>query len=198
VVCYNTEEIISRAVNLVREHVDKVVIVDNSDVNHPAYEECDGLGEYDNVEVVHTYANVGHGPGLNIGIEKLNTEYIVCMDSDAYVLDSGVLKDMREALEEDNVYGCGLVVTTDNKGFNRDYGIDYLHPYFCMMKRTTFDKHHPFINHGAPFIRTMNEINGKMKVVNIPNIDKRVFHEHRRTVQVAGKDWLRNWENPLC
>lgn len=194
IVNYNTPEIISRAVNSIKDFVDEVLIVDGSDIDSPSYFECDELDLFNgNVNVVHVNYNIGHGKGLNKGIEYLRTDYVICMDSDAVLNDPTVIEEMIEALK-DGVYGCGKVVQTDENGRNKPDGIDYLHPYFCMFKRSTFNLHHPFINHGAPFIRTMNQINGKLKNIEIPDIDTRVWHEHRATRNVAGNSWLKDWD----
>jgi len=192
IVCYNTPKIITRAVNSIRNYVDQVIVIDNSDVNNPAYAECETLG----VDVVHTNANIGHGPGLNKGIEYIKTDYVICMDSDAVLNDHKVIKEMQKALNGKDVYGAGLVITTNKTGHNAVEGIDYLHPYFCMFKRSVFNMHTPFINHGAPFIRTMNEIDGKLKVIDIEGITYKCWHEHRRTREVAGNVWLKNWDKP--
>jgi glycosyltransferase involved in cell wall biosynthesis len=198
IVNYNTPEIITRAVNSIKNHVNHVIIVDNSEQNNPAYDECDELDLMNhNVLCIHTNTNLGHGRALNKGIEFLKTDYVICMDSDAVLHDYRVIDEMIKALEGKDVYGAGLVVTTDNSGRNKDTGIDYLHPYFCMFKRSVFNLHSEFIHHGAPFIRTMNEIAGKLKVFNIPNMSDKVWHEHRRTRLVSGSDWQKNWENPL-
>lgn len=192
IVNYNTPEIITSAVNSIRNHVDKVIIIDNSDPDNPAFDECDRL-ESDNVRVMHTLSNIGHGPGLALGIKHLDTDLIICMDSDAELIDPGVIQEMRNALTY-GVYGSGPVLTTDINGHNSEKGIDYLHPYFCMFRRNIYNMHEGFINHGAPFIRTMNQINGRLKVVNIPDITEKCYHHHRRTREIAGTDWLKNWE----
>jgi len=195
IVNYNTPKIISRAVNSIKDLVDEVMIVDGSDMRNPAYLECDELELFNgNINVQHVGYNIGHGNGLHLGIDLLKTEYIICMDSDAAIVDESVIDEMKAKLT-DNIYGCGMVVNVDENGKNKADGFDYLHPYFCMFKKSTYKANEPFINHGAPFIRAMKSINEVIEVVNIDNIQEKVFHEHRRT-RLVSNDWLKNWDKP--
>jgi len=198
IVNYNTPEIISRAVNSIKNYVDCVVIVDNSDKTNPAYAECDSLIESTPkayVKVIHTGENIGHGPALNIGIKDAQTDKIIVMDSDAVLIDPYVIVEMTEAIQPENVYGAGLVVDVNDAGTTVPNGqFPYLHPYFAMFWKYDFLKYSGFINHGAPWLRTMKEIKGKMQVVNIHDIQKKAWHEHRRTRTIAGKSWQKNWE----
>lgn len=188
IVCYNTPGIISSAVLSIVNFVDRLIIVDNSDKNNKAYEECEILfRKYDNISVIHTERNIGHGPALNTGIESLDTEYVICMDSDAVLLNGGLVDQMKEALKDSGVYGCGKVITTSSM-INRGLTIPYLFLPFCMFKREVFNKHSKFINNGAPFKKTMTEIYKKMNLVGIEDFDKKLFHEGQATRRIAG-DW---------
>lgn len=186
IVCYNTPEHIERAVKSVYDHVNKVVVVDNSEKTNECYRICDELAKKDNVNVIHTEENIGHGKGLNIGIKALDTGYIICMDSDSELLDPSLIKDMQEALNDDNVYGSGRVLKLGK--------LPYLHLPFCMFKKETFEKHHSFIHHGAPFVRTMQQVRNRgLKLVQVDDYDKRLFHEGLATRKVAG--WWRKGFN---
>ena len=80
------------------------------------------------------------------------------MDSDAELTDPKVIDRMKERMDRD-VYGVGYVIKRKD--------IDYLHPFFAMIRRKSYMQYHPFIDHGAPFCRAMFDIHGKMRVVNI-------------------------------
>lgn len=163
-------------------------------MRNPSYLECDELELFNsNITVYHVGYNIGHGKGLDMGISKINTDLVVCMDSDAVVIDVGIIEEMK-LLMDNNIYGCGLVVKVDENGKTSQIGIDYLHPYFCMFKKSTYKQYNPFINHGAPFLSTMKSINNIKKVVNVDSIQAKVFHEHRRTIAIAGNEWLKNWD----
>lgn len=168
IVSYNVPGIVTRAVNSIKEYVDKIVIIDHSDIRNPAYKEVDKLG----VKVIHTGHNGGHGPGLDKGIRMLDTDFVITMDSDTSVKDASIINDMK-ALMGENIYGVGLVI--------KRKGVDYLHPYFAMIRKEYYLKHVPFVDHGAPCHKAMSDINGKMKVLNIDM--SRVYHEHRATRQ---------------
>lgn len=195
VVNYNTPGIISRSVLSIYQHVENVLIIDNSDQGNDSFRECDELSVLKNVSTIHTFENLGHGKGLNLGISCLINQRIIIMDSDATLLKPSVIKEMAEATEDPEVYGVGLVVNVTKNGVNVDIGIPYLHPYFAMFKRETYFEWPLFIHHGAPFIKTMVAIRNRMKVVNIPNITEYCEHEHRRTRDIAGSGWLKNWES---
>lgn len=166
IVSYNVPKIISRAVKSIKPHVDDIIVVDHSERSNPAYGEADRLG----VKVIHTRHNYGHGPGLDTGIRRLKTDYVVTMDSDCMLKDPAILKRMKLKMT-DGVYGVGYVIDR--------LGINYLHPYFAMINRRAYLKYKSFVNHGAPCVEAMKSIHGKMKVINI-NMDG-VFHEHRAT-----------------
>lgn len=166
IVSYNVPKIITRAVKSIKPYVDDVIVVDHSDIHNPAYKEADKLG----VRVIHTGRNRGHGPGLDIGIRKLETDYVITMDSDAYIKDPDIIKRMKSKMNDD-VYGVGYVIDR--------LGIDYLHPYFALISRKAYLRYSPYINHGAPCLDAMKSIHGKMKVINI-KMDG-VCHEHRAT-----------------
>jgi GT2 family glycosyltransferase len=195
VVNYNTPKIISRAVNSIKDHVDNIIIIDGSTKGNKSFLECDNLMKNNkNVLTIHTEKNIYHGPGLNKGIDSLDNEYIICLDSDAVLRDIKLIKEMKDILLDDNVYGCGFVINVDDAGdtVNDKNSTPYLHPYFCMFKLSIYKKYSGFINHGAPFMRTMKQIKGKMKLVGIKNILERCWHEHRRTINIIGQG---NWEN---
>ena len=179
IVCYNTDDIIVNAVESIYKYVDVVYIVDNSDENNDCFRVCDELSnKYENVLVHHTKENIGHGLGLNTGINNINTKHIICMDSDTVLIEPNLINEMMQILENDSVYGCGRVLKLN--------GFDYLYLPFCMFKRDTFFKYSPFIHDGAPFRKTMNEIKNKKKIVQIPDFKKKIFHRGRSTREIAG------------
>lgn len=196
IVNYNTPEIISRAVNSIKNHVDEVVIVDHSDIDNHAYDECRLLAKKNpNIKDIKTHKNIGHGPGMNIGIANTIADIIIVMDSDAELRQPEVIEEMKQAISNQNVYGCGLVVNVNQHGATDPNGqYKYLHPFFAMVKRSVFLQHPEFINHGAPWLLTMKTIHGKLDVVNIPGIQKKAWHEHRRTRQIASPSWRKNWQ----
>lgn len=194
IVNYNTPGIISEAVYSVHPYVNKVIIVDNSEKTNPAYKECDVLDKLRNVEVIHTRKNIGHGPALNRGIDHLTTDFIITMDSDALLTDPSVISEMMRELENEKVYGCGMNEPINEDGFMDYKGIPYLHPFFCMFTKRKFLQFSPFINHGAPFARTMKDIHGELTIKEI-DLKDRVLHEGKKTRKIAGRGWTKNWDS---
>jgi glycosyltransferase involved in cell wall biosynthesis len=177
IVCYNTPELITKAVNSVKDYVNEVLIINSSDKNNPAFLECQKLALNANVNVINTFKNIGHGPGLNLAIDNLNTELIICMDSDAILLDKGLIDEMKEIIKDPDVYGCGRVLNLKPK---------YLYLPFCMIKKEMFYQYHPFVHSGGPFEKTMKDIKGKKKIVDIKNFMSRVYHAGKSTRKIAG------------
>lgn len=200
VVCYETPDLIYRAVNSVVS-VDgvRVMIVDNSSPDSDCWKACDKLALNENVEVVHTGANIFHGPGLHKGIGSLSTEYICVMDSDAEVVDVSVLDKMIKVLRDDEIYAVGLKVSHFSKG-NKYYSgheFDYLKPWFAMFKIDNYYKFSPFIHHGAPWCQALMDIAGIKRVVAIDNPEKYVKHKNHGTYNAAKNSWLSGWEKPV-
>ncbi|MFA5638685.1 MAG: glycosyltransferase [Anaerovoracaceae bacterium] len=187
IVHYDTPDLLVAAVKSVAEHVGRVVIIDGSPEGTEGYDAAGLLeGVFPNVECKHVKDNIGHGPGLNMAIDMLDTEYIICMDSDAELLDSSLIGDMKEALKGDDVYGSGWVLTLKS-------GKPYLHLPFCMFKKTSFEAHPKFIHGGAPFINTMKVIHKKgLRLADIPNYQERLRHEGRGT-RIHNPEWRRSF-----
>lgn len=180
IVCYNTPELIIRAVESIMEHVFYVYIVDYSDKGSECYEVCEELSD-DNINVfdIQVKGNLGHGPGLNIGANICQSKYLIAMDSDAELLDPSLIDEMKAALEPDDVFGSGRVLTVQKN-------LPYLYMPFCMFKRDLFMASPRFIHDGAPFIEVMRWAKGKYKLVQIPDFDKKILHEGRATRKIAG------------
>lgn len=166
IVSYNVPGIITRAVKSIKPYVDEVIIIDHSQSKNKAFGEADKLG----VKVLHTHRNLGHGPGMDMGIKRLNSDYVIVMDSDTQVKDGSIVSDMLDMMEPD-VYGVGRVIER--------LGVSYLHPYFAMIRRSSYLMYEPFVNHGAPCKDAMQSIHGKMEVIDMDM--SKVWHEHRRT-----------------
>lgn len=197
IVCYNTPNIITDAVKSIVNFVDKLIIVDNSKKQHQAYKECDDLeDQFINLKVIHTEKNIGHGPALNIGVDELDTFYIVCMDSDAKLIDPSLLDDMRISLDNnDQAFGAGKIVTmTSDKRHGRKQ-VPYLFLPFCMFKLDEYNMYSNFIHDGAPFRSVMNDIYKKKTLISIPNFEDKLYHKGKQTRKIAG-NWRSGFGGP--
>lgn len=176
IVSYEVPNIITRAVNSIKDYVDEVLIIDHSSKDSPAYKEADGLG----VKVHHTEKNLGHGKGLDIGIRMVDADYVIIMDSDAVVKDGTVVQDLL-GLMEDDVYGAGKTFPKISAWI----GAPYLHPYFAMINKKHYLDYHPICNHAAPTAKAMQSIKGKLRVVSTDM--SKVWHQNRATREYKKK-----------
>lgn len=198
IVSYKTPELLRKAVDSIYKVKElKVKIVDNSPKESECYKEADKLARRKNVSVIHTEKNIFHGDGLNLGIENLDTEYVIVMDSDAELLDESIIPMLIEKLNDDNVYAAGASVEHVAEG-NERYGVkfDYLRPFFAMFKREMFYKYYPFVHHGAPWCQTMIDIRNEKRVEGVDEWEKYVFHKKQATIKVANGAWFKGWHNP--
>jgi glycosyltransferase involved in cell wall biosynthesis len=180
IVCYNTPELIVKAVESVMDHVFSVYIINLSDLEHECTGVCRNLSmEHVPVFSVGIHENIGHGPGLNLGVGICHTKYIIAMDSDAELLDPSLIDDMKAALEPDDAFGSGKVLTVQKN-------VPYLYMPFCMFKRDLFEMSPKFIHDGAPFIEAMKWAKDKYRMIQVDNFDGRLFHEGRATRKIAG------------
>lgn len=167
-VSYNTKELLEKAISSIRKFHPKMklIIVDGSDRRNPCYEYIKNLAD-EYTRIFHTDENIGHGRGLCIGINYINTPYFLTFDSDIEMMKSPLQK-MFDMIEEDT-YGVGYTEPTDFGGHEwgsrknkmHEGPIKYLHPYFCLIQKKEYDKLPPFIHHGAPAVNTMLAIHRK-------------------------------------
>ena len=183
-VVYNTPKLIKECIDSFKKiyPLIPIVIIDGSPVNSECYTICDQLTrKYFKVNVLHLKTNVGHGRGLDRAIKMLTTEYVLVMDSDTE-LKQPCLALMKASLGD--AYGIGEVVIVNENGINVDEGIDYLHPYFALIKRDKYLQNPPFIHHGAPFIGTMKHLKETKVPVKNFGLNGFVLHKERGTRNV--------------
>lgn len=167
-VCWNTKSLMECAYNSIRKFhpTMSIIIVDGSGKTDDCYKYLDSINDA-NLRVCHTGYNIGHGRGMNFGIQKARTSFVLLFDSDIEMVKSPV-QSMLDMME-DNTYGVGYTEIVAEDGF--DYGvfprhqtqqkIRYTHPYFSLIQVKEYKKYKPFIHHGAPCIATMLDIHKK-------------------------------------
>lgn len=168
VVTWNTKDLFIRAYESIRSfHPNmKIIVVDGSSYEDPCYKFIASIND-NYVEAFQVGHNIGHGRGMNFGIKKVSTPYVLFFDSDIKMIKSP-LKDMA-AMIESNTYGVGYLEKVGLDGF--DYGVHlihrrqkpvkYLHPYFQLVQVKEYYKHRPYIHHGAPCIAAMLDLHRK-------------------------------------
>ena len=164
-VCYNTKDLMERAYNSVRKfHPDMpIIIIDGSDRNDPCATYVKSL-ESDKTTVLTPGRNIGHGQGMNKGINQAKTTHALIFDSDIEMLKSPVYAMFKE-MEEDT-YGIGFLLKTGFDGY--EYGahkqhkyegwMPYLHAYFQLININNYKLFFPYVHHGAPCYLAMLDI----------------------------------------
>ena len=183
VVNYCTYDLLANAINSIRKYYPNlnIVVIDNT----PKAK----VKKIKDVKTLNTFENLGHGTGLNIGISLIKSNEILIFDSDI-IMKKPCIEEMYYNIGCN--YGIGNIITVNKKGFNDYVGIKYLHPHFCMINRSMYYKYHRFIHHGAPFIKTMIELDNKY-LVNF-DTSKYIAHLGRGTVNLKPKEFMENWE----
>ena len=165
VVCSNTKELLQRAYESVRSfHPDmKIIIIDGSKATDPCYHYVCSLASEITTVGIYNY-NIGHGNGMNAGIHLVRTKFALVFDSDIVMLKSPV-EDMLRLMNEDT-YGVGAFDYVDDRGFGkhnhsqewRDAATKYLHPFFQLINVANYFGFPPYVHHGSPCYKAMNEI----------------------------------------
>jgi hypothetical protein len=191
-VVHNTKDLIQRAYESVRKFHPKmkIIIVDGSDQNDDCYNYVCSLADK-NTRVFHSDENIGHGRGLCVGIEYVETPYFLIFDSDIEMLESPV-QAMLDMMEEDTL-GVGYTEKTAFDGFewgckpiHKTQGwMRYLHPYFCLLQMKEYLKYQPFCHHGAPAVNLCLDTYNK-------GLNEKVIKEFEGLGHSSGKGWV--WE----
>lgn len=167
-VFWNTPELVDRSYKSLRLfHPDmKIIIVDGSPKGSACYQRLDDIQD-PRLDVYHLERNIGHGRGMNFGLLKVQTPFVLFFDSDIEMVKSP-LQRMLDMIENDT-YGVGYIELVGRDG--NDYGafpvhkkqkpVKYLHPYFQLVQVKETKRYKPFIHHGAPCITTMLDIDRK-------------------------------------
>lgn len=167
-VCWNTEDLVKRAYESVRRFHPKmtIIIVDGSTPQMPCYKYLDTIKD-SYLRIIHAGYNIGHGRGMNLGIQRSHTPFVLMFDSDIEMLKSPV-QAMLNMMELDTC-GVGWIHPTDITGHEFGYRpeyvqhgpIKYLHPYFCLLQVSEYKKYKPYIHHGAPAVNLCLDIHRK-------------------------------------
>lgn len=139
-----------------------LLIVDGSDRGSDCWAYAESLrGGFTRVD--HVGWNIGHGRGMDYGISRVETQWLLIFDSDVVILESPLVQML--AMTDKETYGVGWVYEVGRDGF--DYGtpnrghtepIPYLHPYFMLLSTWQYRRFAPFVHHGAPCYKAMVDI----------------------------------------
>ena len=176
IVSYNTKELLENCINSIRNHSKsiKIIIIDGSEINNECSRYVRKINNNQN-RVIKLNNNIGHGKGMDFGINLVGTPYFCVVDSDTIMIQNPLFKMLE--LIKDN-YGVGCVVDVDDKGVNFENGIKYLHPYFALINKEMYKRFKPFYHHGAPCLNAMKDINNKGLQSKLIHFDLEKYIKH--------------------
>jgi GT2 family glycosyltransferase len=163
---YLREDLLSQCMLSIRRFYPtmKVVIIDGS----PAGQNHFAKTFADQYTFVDTRGyNVGHGKGMHLGIQYCRTKYFLLVDTDV-IVNRPVIDEMMQYMHSGKYYGVGQVVQVNALGGNVKRGIPYLHPHFALIDKYLYERYPAFVHHGAPCIKTMIELDGKIPIFHFP------------------------------
>jgi glycosyltransferase involved in cell wall biosynthesis len=157
-VSYNTKDVLQKTIESFREYYDiPLIVIDGSPEGSECYEYVKDL----DCRKVQFGWNVGHGRGMDIGINLAETKYVVIFDSDIEIIKPPI-EDMMKLFKEDT-FGVGWLY--DVQPFEV-YGVNLsrwgdmpcMVPFFHIINRYNYMKFLPYIHSGAPCVLTMCDI----------------------------------------
>ncbi len=164
-----------------------IVVVDNGSPDDSRARLAVLAGEAGGV-TLHTPAeNLHHGPGLDYGIRRIVTPWVLTFDSDCLAYRAGFLEGMHALADGDaNAYMVGQLHQVNDDGFDAPAGHDYVHPKCALVRRDSYLLLPPFARHGAPCLANEREAAAQgLGLLDYPVRDY-VFHIGEGTVQRFG------------
>ena len=155
-----SEELIPFSILPFRELYPEIplIVSDNSAGDECTKELIILSGKDKGINLILNNYNMGHGRGLKVGLDKINTQYAFIFDSDTKILKKGLIEEMLYLIHPDK-YGTGFLTNVRQNG----HLIKYLHPFCALINMelyrqfdpvdTTYKQHNP--TYGAPFINMM-------------------------------------------
>jgi glycosyltransferase involved in cell wall biosynthesis len=130
--CYNTpKEVINllKSVKETSEDIPKLVLMNTSTIS-----ECELVFQYTKIPYFN-YRGAIHGEGVNLGLKKVTTRYVLLVDSDIIFL-----KDYKKAFEKFKETGCALMgkVVGDCAGKSLYPRVE---PWYCFIDLDQLKRH---------------------------------------------------------
>ena len=145
IVSFKSSHIIEKCIKSINHNI-KIIIVENSDnINVKNYLE----NKFSNVEVIVARENLGYGKGNNLGISKVNTQYVFILNPDAILEDNCLtqLSNAQLALQDDFTIlapnllsNYGFFSNQNNDSQKEIMEVDYVKGFAMLinLKRITF------------------------------------------------------------
>ena len=149
-----------------------VIVVDNSPRDDECARKLYDMWQEKKIELLVNHGNLGHGKSLYLAMDLIKTKYVLIFDSDVEFINTNLIKDMMNLMDEEK-YGIGYTTWAwPNGGSAAPYythlprpsgAIKYLHPVCALLSVKTYYKFPPFeyskYEGGAPMIAAMRKIN---------------------------------------
>ena len=148
IVSFKSSHIIEQCIKSINSSI-KIIVVENSDNIHiKNYLE----NKFSNVEVVIAKENLGYGKGNNLGISKVNTQYVFILNPDAILEESclaelfkahSMLKDEFAILAPNYLNNYGFFSDQNNYLKKKEIiEVDFVKGFAMLinLKKVTFDK----------------------------------------------------------
>ena len=102
---YNTPDYLDRLLRSFRKYYDiPYLVIDGSDEAY--YQPIADFSRKYKVDLIHFNYNIHHGPGMAYGINQINSDQILLVDSDMIIHGGGWLEMMMDELKPES-YGIG-------------------------------------------------------------------------------------------
>jgi GT2 family glycosyltransferase len=147
IVSFKSGHIIEQCIKSINSNI-KIIIVENSDNIHiKNYLE----NKFSNVDVIIAKENLGYGKGNNLGISKVNTQYVFILNPDAILAENclaelykahSILKDDFSILAPNYSNNYGFFSDQNNHLKKEIMEVDYVKGFAILinLKNVTFDK----------------------------------------------------------
>ena len=189
IVNYGTPDLTRAAVWSLRSLYPRlpITVVDNGSPDDSRDRLSALAGEAGGVTLFTPAENLHHGPGLDYGIRRTVTPWVLSFDSDCIAYRGGFLEGMHAAAAgDDNAYMVGQMHRVNDDGFDTPAGHAYVHPKCALVRREAYLLLPPFERHGAPCLANEREaaVQG-LSLIEYPVRDY-VYHIGEGTVRRYG------------
>ena len=191
-VVYRTKDLVQKTIESFREFYPDLplIVVDNSGEDCECSQYLRKLTKQDkNVSIFTMPENIGHGPGMDYAINRINTEWAYIFDSDTEMFKSGILETFKVIAGYRKILAAGnkQMVSIAGRSAGRTKAkadIQYIHPAVCFINRQLYLTYPPFRYHGAPCIDTYTKVHEQVlsdELLSDFPVESFVKHEWRGT-----------------
>ncbi|MBN1637814.1 MAG: glycosyltransferase family 2 protein [Ignavibacteriales bacterium] len=187
---FNTEEYTIDAIKSINKFYPKLklLLIDNGSRTEKILNLSRLNEEIENLEIIFNKKNIHHGPAMDIGIRKCDSDWALTFDSDALAIKNGFIEKMLDNIT-DNTYAIGEKFFVDRFGYKQEKNknsIEYIHPFCALFRIKYYLALPPFEKHGAPCLKNLKEAQKQgFELKHFP-IQNYVKHEWKGTVKSFG------------